>query len=164
MHSAAQRSKQGAGRIAGTSASVSAHPELPVHARGSLCADCAGDRRSDARPTIVDSCATARKKRTGATRNTALTPPRRSLSLASASFPCSFKCAADGVAIGEGVMFHVHENRVYCEAHFENLFLQRCHGCKDGLSDSAHLHVHACGADESWDGGGAGARSRLGAG
>jgi hypothetical protein len=27
-------------------------------------------------------------------------------------------------------MFHVHENKIYCPTHFEDLFLQRCHGCK----------------------------------
>jgi hypothetical protein len=42
-----------------------------------------------------------------------------------------FCCAADQKPIGEGVMFHVHENKIYCPSHFEELFLQRCQGCKE---------------------------------
>lgn len=42
-----------------------------------------------------------------------------------------FKCAADGAPIGEGVMFHIHEGKIYCPTHFEAMFLQRCAGCKE---------------------------------
>jgi len=31
--------------------------------------------------------------------------------------------------IGEGVNFHVYDDKVYCPQHFEELFLQRCAGC-----------------------------------
>lgn len=51
-----------------------------------------------------------------------------------------FSCAADGKPIGEGVMFHVHENKIYCPEHFENLFLQKCAGCKEGRQIT-HTHT-----------------------
>lgn len=41
-----------------------------------------------------------------------------------------FTCTVGDHQIGEGVNFHVHENKVYCPQHFEELFLQRCSGCK----------------------------------
>ena len=35
--------------------------------------------------------------------------------------------------IGEGVNFHVHEHKVYCPEHFDELFLHRCSGCNLGI-------------------------------
>jgi len=40
-----------------------------------------------------------------------------------------FTCTAGNHAIGEASTFHVHENKVYCPQHFEELFLQKCKDC-----------------------------------
>lgn len=40
-----------------------------------------------------------------------------------------FTCTVGDHKIGEGVNFHVHEEKIYCPSHFEELFLQRCVGC-----------------------------------
>eukprot|EP00808_Paulinella_micropora_P008647 g53428.t1 len=40
-----------------------------------------------------------------------------------------FVCSEGDHQIGEGVNFHVHEGRVFCPQHFEELFLQRCGEC-----------------------------------
>jgi len=40
-----------------------------------------------------------------------------------------FTCSVGDHQIGEGVNFHVHDEKIYCPQHFEELFLQRCAGC-----------------------------------
>jgi len=40
-----------------------------------------------------------------------------------------FTCTVGNHAIGEASTFHVHENKVYCPPHFEELFLQKCKDC-----------------------------------
>jgi len=40
-----------------------------------------------------------------------------------------FVCEQGEHAIGEGVNFHVHDGKVYCPDHFEELFMQKCSGC-----------------------------------
>jgi len=40
-----------------------------------------------------------------------------------------FTCTAGNHVIGEASTFHVHENKVYCPQHFEELFLQKCKEC-----------------------------------
>jgi len=40
-----------------------------------------------------------------------------------------FVCSVGDHQIGAGVNFHMHEDRVYCPEHFEELFLHRCAGC-----------------------------------
>eukprot|EP00457_Paulinella_chromatophora_P005719 gb/GEZN01005736.1/.p1 GENE.gb/GEZN01005736.1/~~gb/GEZN01005736.1/.p1 ORF type:complete len:524 (-),score=104.11 gb/GEZN01005736.1/:76-1647(-) len=40
-----------------------------------------------------------------------------------------FVCVEGDHQIGEGVNFHVHDSKVYCPQHFEELFLQRCGTC-----------------------------------
>jgi len=40
-----------------------------------------------------------------------------------------FTCSVGDHEIGEGVNFHVHDEKIYCPQHFEELFLQRCAGC-----------------------------------
>jgi paxillin len=40
-----------------------------------------------------------------------------------------FTCSVNDHKIGEGVNFHVYDDKVYCPQHFEELFLQRCAGC-----------------------------------
>jgi hypothetical protein len=60
-----------------------------------------------------------------------------------------FSCAADGKPIGEGVMFHVHENKIYCPSHFESLFLQKCQGCKEGEWRARGVHPSRCCALDS---------------
>ena len=44
-----------------------------------------------------------------------------------------FVCAEGGHAIGENVLFHLHEGRVYCPEHFELKFLQLCGKCGKGI-------------------------------
>lgn len=40
-----------------------------------------------------------------------------------------FVCEQGEHTIGEGVNFHVHNGKVYCPDHFEELFMQKCSGC-----------------------------------
>jgi len=40
-----------------------------------------------------------------------------------------FTCSVGDHQIGEGVNFHLHDEKIYCPQHFEELFLQRCAGC-----------------------------------
>jgi len=40
-----------------------------------------------------------------------------------------FVCSVGDHKIGEGVNFHLHNDKVYCPEHFEELFLQKCGGC-----------------------------------
>jgi len=40
-----------------------------------------------------------------------------------------FTCSIGNHAIGEASTFHVHESKVYCPPHFEELFLQKCKDC-----------------------------------
>jgi len=40
-----------------------------------------------------------------------------------------FTCQVGNHQIGEASTFHVHENKVYCPTHFEELFLQKCKEC-----------------------------------
>jgi len=40
-----------------------------------------------------------------------------------------FVCSVGEHKIGEGVNFHLHNDKVYCPEHFEELFLQKCAGC-----------------------------------
>jgi len=57
-----------------------------------------------------------------------------------------FTCAVGDHKIGEGVNFHVYEDKVYCPQHFEELFLQRCAGCSQIIKGQyvkvldAHFH------------------------
>jgi len=57
-----------------------------------------------------------------------------------------FVCAVGDHKIGEGVSFHVHDEKVYCPPHFENLFLQKCEGCSQTIKGQflsvmgAHFH------------------------
>lgn len=40
-----------------------------------------------------------------------------------------FVCEQGEHTIGEGINFHVHNGKVYCPDHFEELFMQKCSGC-----------------------------------
>jgi len=40
-----------------------------------------------------------------------------------------FVCTVGEHKIGEGVNFHLHNEKIYCPIHFEELFLQKCAGC-----------------------------------
>jgi paxillin len=40
-----------------------------------------------------------------------------------------FVCEQGEHPIGEGINFHVHNGKVYCPDHFEELFMQKCSGC-----------------------------------
>jgi len=40
-----------------------------------------------------------------------------------------FVCTVGEHKIGEGVNFHLHNEKIYCPVHFEELFLQKCAGC-----------------------------------
>ena len=44
-----------------------------------------------------------------------------------------FVCAEGSHPIGENVLFHLHEGRVYCPEHFEAKFLQLCTKCGKGI-------------------------------
>jgi hypothetical protein len=45
-----------------------------------------------------------------------------------------FTCSAGNHAFSEAATFHVHENKVYCPPHFEELFLQKCKECGKGIT------------------------------
>jgi len=55
-------------------------------------------------------------------------------------------CTVGDHKIGEGVNFHLHNDKVYCPQHFEELFLQKCAGCGDIIKGQyvkvldAHYH------------------------
>jgi len=57
-----------------------------------------------------------------------------------------FVCTVGDHKIGEGVNFHLHNDKVYCPEHFEELFLQKCAGCGDIIKGQyvkvldAHYH------------------------
>jgi len=40
-----------------------------------------------------------------------------------------FTCCVGDHKIGEGINFHWHDDNVYCQEHFAELFLQKCAGC-----------------------------------
>jgi len=44
-----------------------------------------------------------------------------------------FVCSVGEHKIGEGVNFHLHNDKVYCPEHFEELFLQKCAGCNQTI-------------------------------
>lgn len=41
-----------------------------------------------------------------------------------------FVCSVGDHPIGEGVNFHIHENKFYCPEHFDEVFYKRCASCK----------------------------------
>lgn len=45
-----------------------------------------------------------------------------------------FVCEVEAHPIGQGAPFHVYEEKVYCEHHFEDLFLQKCSVCNKSIS------------------------------
>ena len=64
-----------------------------------------------------------------------------------------FVCSEGNHPIGENVLFHLHEGRVYCPEHFEAKFLQLCVHCKKGIrsqyvkvgDDMYHSECWQCG-------------------